>query len=107
MNQNTDKPAWYDEAKLVRARYARAYTGWVINLGDGTCRLANDAMLGENGPQWGDRVDLFFDPCDEDELPFIGYRIYDPTTIVPGRHFGVSPERGPEGSEQDEEHDSH
>lgn len=52
-------PEWYDEEKLIRAYYvANEYTGWVIDLGDGTCRFANPPLLGENGPKWGDRVRL-------------------------------------------------
>lgn len=94
-NEN-EKPDWYDESKVVKANFARRYTGWVVDLGDGTCRLANDPMLGENGPSWGDRVDLFFDPCDPDELPFIGYRIYEPGMIIPGRHFGIKNSAIPE-----------
>lgn len=51
-------PDWYDETKLRRAYFAKGYTGWVIDLGDGTCRFANQPLLGENGPNWGDRVPL-------------------------------------------------
>jgi hypothetical protein len=49
---------WYDEKKLLRVRYAHDYTGWVIDLGDGTCRYANNPLLGKDGPRWGDRVTL-------------------------------------------------
>lgn len=98
MTEN-DKPDWLDETKLKKATFASRYTGWVVDLGDGTCRLANDPMLGENGPSWGDRVDLFFNPCDPDELPFIGYRIYPLDIVVPGRHFGVRASVGPEDHE--------
>ena len=51
-------PKWYDESKLLRVHYADDYTGWVIDLGDGTCRYVNSPLLGEDGPQWGDRVRL-------------------------------------------------
>jgi hypothetical protein len=51
-------PSWYDKSKLRRVMYAPRYRGWVIDLGDGTCRFANQPMLGENGPNWGDRVKL-------------------------------------------------
>ena len=62
-------PPWYDESKLRRTNYADGYTGWVIDLGDGTCRYANEPLLGcddddnprkaeinRNRPRWGDRV---------------------------------------------------
>lgn len=76
---DTDTPPWYDESKLRRARYAEGYSGWIIDLGDGTGRYANDPLLGadpgeqSNGtflteeqaavinaaaPRWGDRVNL-------------------------------------------------
>ena len=58
----TKTPEWYDESKATRARYAHDYTGWVIDLGDGTCRYTNNPLLGENGPRWGDRVRLIPDP---------------------------------------------
>ena len=57
-------PEWYDKDKLTRARYAHDYTGWVIDLGDGTCRFANAPLLGEDGPRWGDRCRLIPDPSD-------------------------------------------
>ena len=65
------KPDWYDESKLIRVYYAANYTGWVIDLGDGTGRYATDPLLGcddmdnpkrdeinANRPRWGDRVRL-------------------------------------------------
>lgn len=61
-------PDWYDESKLRRAYYAEGYSGWVIDLGDGTCRFANDPLLGEDGPRWGDRVPLIEDG---DNLPMV------------------------------------
>ena len=51
-------PDWYDESKLTKAMYNSGYSGWVIDLGDGTCRYANNPLLGEDGPKWGDRVRL-------------------------------------------------
>lgn len=72
-------PGWYDESRLRRVFYAAGYTGWVVDLGDGTCRYANAPLLGadpgeqEDGsflspeqcdeinrsaPRWGDRVPL-------------------------------------------------
>jgi hypothetical protein len=69
------KPEWQDDSKLRKAVYSHGgYSGWVYDLGDGTCRFANDPLLGENGPNWGDRVHLF-EPWDCDKealLPFIG-----------------------------------
>lgn len=55
---SSKSPAWYDEEKLRRAYYGIGYSGWVVDLGDGTCRLVNEPLLGEEGPQWGDRVPL-------------------------------------------------
>jgi hypothetical protein len=73
-------PDWYDESKLRKVRYAEGYYGWVVDLGDGTCRYANDPLLGadfgetevdgrlltreecaeinRNRPRYGDRVPL-------------------------------------------------
>lgn len=74
-----ESPPWYDESKLRKAYYADGYSGWIIDLGDGTCRYANEPLLGadpgkqEDGtvltqaqcdvinrkrPHWGDRVRL-------------------------------------------------
>lgn len=69
------------------ATYADGYSGWVADLGDGTCRLLNNPLLGDNGPKLGDRVDLFFNPCNAFERPRIGYRIYREGEEPPGRHF--------------------
>lgn len=52
------EPEWYDKSKLRRAYYAEGYSGWVVDLGDGTCRFANAPLLGDDGPNWGDRVRL-------------------------------------------------
>jgi hypothetical protein len=52
-------PEWWDEAKLIKVMYEVSdYFGWVIDLGDGTCRYVNQPLLGEDGPNWGDRVKL-------------------------------------------------
>lgn len=72
-------PDWYDESRLKHVYYAAGYSGWIIDLGDGTCRYANEPLLGadpgeqEDGtflteeqcaeinrlaPHWGDRVPL-------------------------------------------------
>ena len=80
-----------EPGELVKAYYAHGYTGWVEDLGDGTCKLANSPLLGEGGPECGDRVDLFYDPCDHGQLPRIGYRIYPEFIEVPGRNFGIDP----------------
>lgn len=60
MKQEENKtPDWYDKKKLRKAYYEYPdYTGWVIDLGDGTCRYANAPLLSKKGPQWGDRVRL-------------------------------------------------
>jgi hypothetical protein len=94
-------PDWYDESKAVRAIYALengypAYGGWVIDLGDGTCRFSNDPLLGEVGPKWGDRVDLFYNPCDPFSRPMIGYRIYADGEEPTGRSFGLKLDPTPE-----------
>ena len=94
MNRTTDT---YDPSKLVNATFAfengmHAYGGYVIDLGDGTCKLANSPLLGDTGPKYGDRVDLFYNPCDPFSKPYIGYRIYPEDTKVPGRHFGTRTE---------------
>lgn len=56
---NPKLPDWYKEENLRMVWYAiNEYSGWVVDLGDGTCRYANSPMLGEDGPKWGDRVPL-------------------------------------------------
>lgn len=57
-DKSNEVPDWYDESKLRKAYYDQGYSGWVIDLGDGTCRYANSPLLGEDGPKWGDRVNL-------------------------------------------------
>lgn len=55
------EPSWYDEKRLRKAWYVIGeYSGWVIDLGDGTCRYANIPLLGDDPamPQWGDKVPL-------------------------------------------------
>jgi len=66
-----ESPDWYDEKKLLHVYYAEGYSGWVIDLGDGTCRYVNEPLLGcddddnpdkdrinRDAPHWGDRVPL-------------------------------------------------
>jgi hypothetical protein len=43
---------------LRRVLYSDGYTGWVYDLGDGTCRFANAPCLGSDGPRFGDRVEI-------------------------------------------------
>lgn len=90
-------PDWYDESKVTKAIFAfeggrSAYTGWVVDLGDGTCRFSNSPLLGENGPEWGDRVDLFYHPCSPFDMPMVGYRIYGEGEEPVGRSFGLKRE---------------
>ena len=84
----TDQPDWYDETKSIHVTYADGYSGHVQDLGDGTCRFLNDPLLGPNGPSWGDRVDLFYNPCDPFERPRVGYRVYAEGVEPTGRNFG-------------------
>ena len=74
-------PPWFDESRLLHVEYAPGYSGWVVDLGDGTCRYANRPLLGADfgesrdasgrllteqeceainreRPRWGDRVRL-------------------------------------------------
>lgn len=76
--------------KTVKAQFAPGYTGWVKDLGDGTCLLENDPLLGRSSPKCGDRVDLFYNPCDKFQRPWIGYRVYEPGDEPAGRHFGYA-----------------
>ena len=99
-----ETPDWYDESKVVRAIYAiegdrghSSYGGYVQDLGDGTCRFTNSPMLGEGGPEWGDRVDLFYNPCSPFGRPMVGYRIYPDGVEPTGRSFGL--ERTPDEEE--------
>jgi len=55
-------PDWYNTDQLTKAVFAEGYSGWVIDLGDGTCRFANQPLLGEDGPNWGDKCWLIADP---------------------------------------------
>ena len=68
----------------MRARYAERYTGWVIDLGDGTCRYANTPLLGATGPRWGDRVPLV-------AATDGGFPIADASRII--ERFQMPPER--------------
>jgi len=90
-----DRPDWYDETKLVSAIFAfedgvGSYGGWVVDLGDGTCRLANKPLLGAAELDWGDRVDLFYNPCDPYSRPWIGYRRYREGEDPNGEQRGVA-----------------
>jgi hypothetical protein len=79
MTPENTQPPWWDETKLKKAYYAPGYSGWIIDLGDGTCRYANSPLLGAEpgkqsdgtfltegecdainlaAPKWGDRVKL-------------------------------------------------
>ena len=94
MGETPETPDWYDESKVVRAIFAfengrSDYGGHVVDLGDGTCRFANKPLLGEGGPEWGDRVDLFYHPCAPFDRPMIGYRIYGEGEEPVGRSFGL------------------
>ena len=74
-------PPWRDESGLLHVEYAPGYSGWVVDLGDGTCRYASEPLLGADfgesraadgrllteqeclainreRPHWGDRVRL-------------------------------------------------
>lgn len=101
---DNETPEWYDESRVRKAIFAfergrSAYTGWVVDLGDGTCRLANAPLLGPDGPEWGDRVDLFYHPCSPFDMPMIGYRIYQDGEEPVGRHFGLHREPSEEDIE--------
>ena len=74
-------PSWYKESKLKKVEYAPNYFGYIIDLGDGTCRYANDPMLGESNtflpnfkeinrtrPHWGDRVKLVNGKPDRNQI---------------------------------------
>jgi hypothetical protein len=91
-------PSWMDDKKTVSATFAfenghSAYGGFVVDLGDGTCRIANAILLGENSLKWGDQVDLFCNPCAPMDRPYIGYRVYaradEPNYKVPGKNYGA------------------
>jgi hypothetical protein len=58
-------PDWYDESKLRKAYYAAGYTGWVIDLGDGTGRYANEPLLGADPGEQEDGTVLTQEQCDE------------------------------------------
>ncbi len=105
--ETTKSPDWYDESKVIRAIYAiegdgghSAYGGYVQDLGDGTCRFTNAPMMGEDGPEWGDRVDLFYNPCEPFGRPMVGYRVYPEGVEPTGRSFGLK--REPDEEEQKE-----
>ena len=53
------EPDWYDRGRLCKAYLGEDETGWVIDLGDGTCRLANQPLpRGDVDLGWGDLVPL-------------------------------------------------
>ena len=58
-------PDWYDESKLRHVQYADGYFGWVIDLGDGTCRYVNQPLLGADPGEQEDGTVLTQDECDE------------------------------------------
>jgi hypothetical protein len=59
-------PSWWNDSKLVRIRFAPRETGWAIDMGDGTYRLANTPIVSfgvephsaefQRLPTWGDLV---------------------------------------------------
>jgi len=58
-----ETPAWYDESKLTKIRFAPGETGWAVNMGDGTYRLANNPIAAmctnecyKDTARWGDLV---------------------------------------------------
>jgi hypothetical protein len=68
-------PWWYDATKLIKIFYAYSdYTGWAVDMGDGTAFLANSPMLGTNGPKWGQRVQLL-------DSPEAGWKMIDPALL--------------------------
>jgi hypothetical protein len=108
-------PSWWDPKKLVSVIFAfedgrAAYGGHAIDLGDGTCRIADHILLGENSLKWGDRVDLFYNPTDPLSRPHIGYRVYDraddPPSKLPGKNYGARREPTPEQRERHEQEEA-
>lgn len=76
-------PPWWDETKLERAYYAEGYSGWIINLGDGTCRYANGPLLGVDP---GEQEDGSFISEEEAEIYNAGMpRLGDRVKLVNGR----------------------
>ena len=69
---------WYEESNMQRAFYSPEldYTGWVVDLGDGTCRYVHSPLMGEDGPSWGDRVPLV------DIKHYSGMKLADHTTVI-------------------------
>lgn len=77
----SDNPEWWDDDKVVRLYYALGESGWAIDMGDGTYRLANTPLIAwniekrlskedldairEELPEWGDlvRVNKVSDNC--------------------------------------------
>ena len=83
-------PPWWDEKKLRKAYYAPGYSGWVIDCGDGTCRYANEPLLGADPGEQEDGTCLSQEQCDAINAvrPRWGDRVKwkngmpDPTQIV-------------------------
>lgn len=67
-------PEWFDESKLRRIKFESNETGWAVDIGDGTFRLANTPLRGfddPSEPQWGDLVRLKPDNGDDSWLEII------------------------------------
>ena len=90
------QPECWNSSRLKRASDAPSYNGWVLDLGDGTCRYANEPLLGAdfgitrldyNDP---DSRLLTKEECDEinAKAPHYGDRVRmkngrpDPTQII-------------------------
>jgi len=58
------RPFWWDQSKLARAYFAPGYSGWIINYGDGTCRYANQPLLGADPGLQEDGSTLTQEQCD-------------------------------------------
>lgn len=77
MSHEQKVPDWYNESRLRKVYYAEAYTGWVIDLGDGTCRYANEPLLGADPGEQEDGSWLTEDECDKinQQAPHWGDRV--------------------------------
>lgn len=82
-------PDWYDESKIVGVTIDEGYSGYVQDLGDGTCRFVINPLMGDGSPEFGDRVDLFYSPVQPFLRPRVGYRVYPEGVEPVGRTFGV------------------
>lgn len=79
----SNTPEWYDETKLVRIKYEAQETGWAIDMGNSTYRLANHPIRwglcqDETSAKWGDLVRLIPNNGDKQWLEVI--ERYIPTT---------------------------